>query len=97
MASAVVFTERQIETLTSFADGKANPDTDAILTVREVATLLQLRPETIRRKIAAGDIEAFRIADGEKASLRIRGSALGRWMDKRKVSGEGGCHDGQLD
>lgn len=88
--AAVAFTERQIETLASFADGKANPDTDAILTVGQVATLLQLRPETIRQKIAAGDIEAFRIADGEKSSLRVKGSALGRWMDKRLVSREGG-------
>ena len=63
-----------------------DPDTDAILTVLQVATLLQLRPETVRRKIAAGEIEAFRTAAGEKSSLRVKRSALGRWMDAQKVA-----------
>ena len=65
---------------------EVNPDTDAVLTVLQVATLLQLRPETVRRKIAAGEIEAFRTADGEKSSLRVERSALRRWMDSRKVA-----------
>lgn len=65
---------------------EVNPDTDSVLTVLQVATLLQLRPETIRRKIAAGEIEAFRTADGEKSSLRVERTALRRWMDSRKVA-----------
>ncbi len=64
---------------------EVNPDTDSVLTVLQVATLLQLRPETIRRKIAAGEIEAFRTADGEKSSLRVERTALRRWIDAQKV------------
>ena len=48
--------------------------TDELLTVNETARRLRQTPDTIRRKIAAGQLSAVRV--GERGPLRVPESAL---------------------
>lgn len=51
---------------------------DTMYTVREAAEILSYTPETIRRFIRMGRIEAFKIGLGPKAEYRISESELQR-------------------
>jgi excisionase family DNA binding protein len=52
--------------------------------VKEVGEALRVRPETIRRRLLAGDIRGVRIGRGSKSEWRIPASELERF------TGEGG-------
>jgi excisionase family DNA binding protein len=50
-----------------------------LLTIKQVAALLNVSQRTIRRWIDAGDIAFIKLPGG----LRIRQENLERWLDKR--------------
>lgn len=47
-------------------------------TVAEVAEYLRLNPETVRRWIREGRLEAVKLGNGPKAPLRIDGAEVAR-------------------
>jgi excisionase family DNA binding protein len=49
---------------------------ESLLTVAEVADFLRLHPNTVRAKIAAGEIPCLRLGSGPMAPLRIPRDAL---------------------
>ena len=51
----------------------------AFLTVREVADELRCHPQTVRRLIREGAIEAVQLG-GKGAAVRIERSAFQRWL-----------------
>ncbi len=54
---------------------------DDILTVEQVADLLQLHPNTIYEKANAGEIPGmFRLGDGERAPMRFSRRLLMEWI-----------------
>lgn len=55
---------------------------ERILTVDQVADLVQLSPRTVMRAIAAGHLDASQLAQG-RGGWRVYEDAVGRWMDAR--------------
>jgi len=53
-----------------------------ILTVDQVADVVQLSSKTVLRAIAAGHLEASRLGQG-RAGWRVKKGAVGRWMELR--------------
>lgn len=51
---------------------------DPILTVEEFAKLLKVTPQTIRKAINVGRIQAFRVGPGKKSPYRIYQSEIER-------------------
>jgi excisionase family DNA binding protein len=51
---------------------------EEFLNVYEFAKKLRVHPQTIRRCIKSGRIQAFRISDGKRAGWRIPTTELGR-------------------
>lgn len=49
---------------------------DALLTVEEAARVLRVSPDTVRRRIAAGELPALRVGGSSQAPVRISRSAL---------------------
>lgn len=60
-------------------------DTRILLTTAEVARLLRLKEETIRRRINAGKIPAFRIGK----EFRVRASELNELLESKRIAGSG--------
>ena len=57
---------------------------EPLLTVKEVAEILKVRPETVRNEISAGHLTASRV--GIKGGVaRIRPEWLLAYLEKRKI------------
>ena len=53
------------------------PSSDEILTVEQVADILQLHPNTVYEKANAGEIPGmFRLGEGERAPMRFHKKVL---------------------
>jgi excisionase family DNA binding protein len=52
----------------------------ALLSPDEAGELIGLSPQTIRRKIRAGELYAHRLGDGPRARLRIDTADLARYL-----------------
>lgn len=63
--------------------------TDRLLTTREVAVLLGIRPETVLRWSASGRLRGYRISSN---ALRFRESEVEAWIEARVVSSAGEAH-----
>jgi excisionase family DNA binding protein len=55
--------------------------TGSLLTTRQVAEYLCVSPETILRRVRAGEIPAYRIATN---ALRFRESDIDAWLEARQ-------------
>jgi excisionase family DNA binding protein len=55
--------------------------TGPLLTTRQVAELLSVSPETVLRRVRAGQLPAFRIATN---ALRFDEDELQRWLEQRR-------------
>lgn len=53
---------------------------DHVYTVGEVASRLKISTETLRRKIAAGELSAVTVNAGERKHHRITSSQLRAWL-----------------
>jgi excisionase family DNA binding protein len=58
----------------------------ALLTLREVADILQLDVATVRRYVRSGDLPASNVSAGRLPIYRVRKSALDRWLRSRRAS-----------
>lgn len=58
---------------------------NGLISVREAANLVGVHPVTIRRRIDAGDIPAFRIGDHPTAPLRIARDDLVEYVARGAV------------
>ena len=57
-----------------------------VLDVAEVAQLLRITPDTVRREIKAGNLQAENYGSGTRPVYRIPREALNRWRDSRTVT-----------
>jgi excisionase family DNA binding protein len=48
--------------------------------VLEVASELRVSPQTIYRRIGAGELEAVQLGSGPKAPIRVRAGAVERFL-----------------
>ena len=60
-------------------------DTRILLTTAEVAQFLRLKEETIRRRIKAGKIPAFRVGK----EFRVKASELNELLESKRIAGNG--------
>lgn len=51
-----------------------------VYTPAEVAAVLRVTPETIRRKIVSGELGAIEVGGKERKQYRITGHDLGEWL-----------------
>lgn len=61
-------------------------DTLAVLSVAEVAALLRITEDTVRREIKAGTLQAENYGSGRNAVYRIPREALDAWRELRRVT-----------
>jgi excisionase family DNA binding protein len=62
-------------------------DKDTIFyTMKEIAEIMRVRPSTIRKHIAAGELPAMRVSRSEKSVLRVRKEDFDEWAKTRWVS-----------
>jgi excisionase family DNA binding protein len=54
-----------------------------LLTVDEVAAELRVSPQTVYRRISAGELEAVQLGTGPKAPIRVRTGALEQFLCRR--------------
>jgi excisionase family DNA binding protein len=54
--------------------------TPNLLTVQEAADLLRVHHQTVRRRIRAGDLPAFRLGADPHSELRIKRGDLEQWL-----------------
>ena len=59
-----------------------------LLTVDEVAEQLRVSPQTVYRRIGAGELEALQIGSGPKAPIRVRAGAVARFLNAHSLSRE---------
>ena len=57
-----------------------------LLTVDEVAARLRLSPQTVYRRIDAGELEAVQLGRGPKAPLRVRVGAVDQFLARCSVN-----------
>ena len=58
-----------------------------VLDVAEVAELLRITPDTVRREIKAGNLVAENYGSGSRPVYRIARAALEQWRTSRTVQG----------
>jgi excisionase family DNA binding protein len=61
-------------------------DSPRLLDVKQTATLLHVSPATVRRRIAAGELEAFRV--GRDGKVRIRERSLDELLVRYERKGQ---------
>jgi excisionase family DNA binding protein len=59
--------------------------TNQVFTIAEVAKVLRVSDETIRRKIIAGELEAIEVSSKPRKTYRIAPYALVRWLGAEKA------------
>lgn len=60
-----------------------DPMDDEILTVEEVATLLQLHPQSVYEKVEKNELPGwFRLGEAEKAPIRFSKRVIMEWIQK---------------
>jgi excisionase family DNA binding protein len=59
--------------------------TSQVYTIAEVAKVLRVSDETIRRKIVAGELEAIEVSSKPRKTYRIPDYALVRWLGSEKA------------
>jgi len=57
-------------------------DLDTILTVKEVASYLQVHPSTIYRLLKKHEIPAFKVG----SDWRFKRSSIDRWMEEKSAN-----------
>ena len=59
------------------------PPQDEILTVEQIAEMLQLTPNTIYEKVERNELPgAFRLGDSDKAPIRFSKRIIMEWIEK---------------
>lgn len=56
-----------------------------LLTVQQVASMLQMKPRKVREAITKGDLRAIRVGEGERGELRIERNDLKVWLKSRET------------
>jgi excisionase family DNA binding protein len=64
-----------------------NPELEPLLSVKEVARLLNIHPRSVSRLIASGELPSVKFGDYQKSTRRVRPAALRNFI-ARKESGE---------
>jgi excisionase family DNA binding protein len=59
--------------------------TGQVFTIAEIARVLRVSDETIRRKISAGELEAVEVSSTPRKTYRIPEYALVRWLGAEKA------------
>lgn len=59
--------------------------TQQVFTPQEVATVLRVSSETIRRKIVSGELHALEVGGKERKQYRIFGQDLVNWLGQERV------------
>ncbi len=60
-------------------------NSDKMMTLQEVASLLSVHPNTVRRLVGAGSISAYRIS--VRGDLRFKSEDIWRYLDRNRVNG----------
>ncbi len=68
--------------------------THNVFTIAEVAKVLRVSDETIRRKIIAGELEAIEVSSKPRKTYRIAPYALVRWLGAEKANDLFGVQEG---
>jgi excisionase family DNA binding protein len=63
----------------------ATTSTSQVFTIAEIARVLRVSDETIRRKIVAGELEAVEVSSSPRKTYRILDYALVRWLGPEKA------------
>lgn len=58
---------------------------DRMMTLQEVARVLSVHPNTVRRLVGAGSISAYRIS--VRGDLRFKAEDVWRYLDRNRVNG----------
>lgn len=59
-----------------------------LLTVDEVAAELRLSPQTVYRRIGAGELAAVQLGSGPKAPIRVRAGAVAQFLASHDLTKE---------
>jgi excisionase family DNA binding protein len=63
-----------------------------LLTPKQLTQILGLRRSCIYRMLRSGELPCVRVATGaRKLSLRVRPSALEKWLKAREIRNDGRC------
>lgn len=60
-------------------------------TLQQVAEILSLHPETVRRYLARGDLPAIKVGEGRSHHWRVRSDWLDKWADENIYDPRGGA------
>ena len=60
---------------------------DAMLTRQEVATQLQVSPDTVTNMVEAGELEGHDVGRGTRRQLRIPPDAVAAYLQRCRVTG----------
>ncbi len=63
----------------------ATTSTGQVFTIAEVARVLRVSNETIRRKIISGELEAVEVSSTPRKTYRIHPRAIVRWLGPEKA------------
>ncbi len=63
----------------------ATTSTGQVFTIAEIARVLRVSDETIRRKIVSGELEAVEVSSTPRKTYRILDYALVRWLGSEKA------------
>ncbi|WP_102125540.1 helix-turn-helix domain-containing protein [Deinococcus planocerae] len=62
------------------------PTPQTVFTLAEVAAVLRVTPETIRRRIVAGELSAVEVGGRERKQYRITANDLARWLGSERAA-----------
>ncbi len=66
-----------------------------LLTLREVAEAVKVSETTIRRWVRDGSLAAYKV--GKRGQLRVKEEDLEAFLERQRVGGDDGHHDGSLE